>query len=382
MDDSEIPADLDSTGEALADEQERALKRLAIDMEELAYAMEDDSWMFSHYLDTETGQVLTIDSATQDELEALYEEAYKEDEASLPDLALLLADHEVPEWKRELLLDADRVEEGYGDRYIHVPEGSSHDGYRDMQRFIATVEDGNIQDRLWRAIEGRGAFRRFKNLMDAYPRERERWFAFKKRSEEKRAVWWLQSVGIDPIPIERPPVEKKPPEPPIRSRLLAEALWFVEQARDLEGVTRIALIGSLTTDKPDPKDVDMLVTVTDEMDLEPLATLGRKLSGHCQSMGYGGEVFLANPKGQYLGRTCPWRQCGPGIRMSCYAQHCGRRHYLYDDLQVIRLRKGLIAAPPIDLWPEVVARVPVPEDVEAVLLLPLRKRSLSSATGA
>jgi len=153
-------------------------------------------------------------------------------------------------------------------------------------------------------------------------------------------------------------------------------LELVRAASKLPGVLRIALIGSLVTDEPDPKDVDMLVTVTDETDLAPLAKLGRKVQGHAQGFNRGGEVFLADPQGNYLGRTCPWKRCGPGIRASCDALHSdvvdrsgrchprGRRHYLHDDLEAICLSKDLIAAPPLELWPEVVARVPIPEDVE------------------
>jgi len=81
----------------------------------------------------------------------------------------------------------------------------------------------------------------------------------------------------------------------------------VRAASRLPGVLRIALIGSLTTDEPDPKDADLLVTVADDADLAPLATLGRKLQGHAQSFNRGGEVFLADPRGNYLGRTCPWK---------------------------------------------------------------------------
>jgi hypothetical protein len=139
------------------------------------------------------------------------------------------------------------------------------------------------------------------------------------------------------------------------------------------GVTRIALIGSLTTEEPDPKDADLLVTVGDDMDLAPLAALGRKLQGHAQSFGRGGEVFLADPEGHYLGRTCPWKECRPGIRLSCDALHCGRRPFLHDDLEAIRLPQDVISDPPIELWPRVDVRVPVPEDVAQDLLLPLRK---------
>jgi hypothetical protein len=160
--------------------------------------------------------------------------------------------------------------------------------------------------------------------------------------------------------------------PPIRLHLLAGVLAFTQAACRIPGVTRIALIGSLTTNKPDPKDADMLVTVTDDADLTLLAAHGRKLLGHGQSRNRGGEVFLANPRGAYLGRTCPWKDCRPGVRMSCDARHCGQRHYLHDDLDAIRLPRALVAAPPIELWPEVIMHVTPPADVESLLLTPLR----------
>jgi len=138
--------------------------------------------------------------------------------------------------------------------------------------------------------------------------------------------------------------------PPIRAHLLAGVLAFTQAACRLPGVARIALIGSLTTGKPEPKDADMLVTVIDDVDLTLLAAQGRKLLGHCQSRGRGADVFLANPGGDYLGRLCPWKRCGPGIRASCDALHCGRRLYLHDDLDAIRLPPSLIAEPPIELW--------------------------------
>lgn len=160
----------------------------------------------------------------------------------------------------------------------------------------------------------------------------------------------------------------------LRARLLAEALGFVPKACQLVGVVRIALIGSLTTNKLDPKDADLLVTVTDEMDLAPLAKLGRKLNGHAQNFNKGGEIFLSDPRGHYLGRICHGKLCGPGIRLSCDALHCGRRSYLHDDLKTVRLSDDLIAAPPIELWPQIIIRVAVPEDVEQMLLVPLRQQ--------
>ncbi len=63
--------------------------------------------------------------------------------------------------------------------------------------------------------------------------------------------------------------------------------------------------------------------------------------------------------------------------MRCEAQHCGQRQYLYDDLQIIRLKRELILIPPAELWPAVVTRVKALEDVERLLLNPLRVESES-----
>jgi hypothetical protein len=85
-------------------------------------------------------------------------------------------------------------------------------------------------------------------------------------------------------------------------------------------------------------------------------------------------VFLADPQDHYLGRTCPWKRCGPGIRASCDALHCGRRPYLHDDLETVRLAEILVTAPPLELWPQVVTHVPIPDDVEQALGGPLSEQ--------
>ena len=170
-------------------------------------------------------------------------------------------------------------------------------------------------------------------------------------------------------------MERDLANPSIRGFLIAEVLVFVRAARHVSGVHRIALIGSLTTGKPDPKDADVLVAVADDADLEPLARLGRRLQGRAQSCNKGGDIFLADLEGNYLGRTCHWKECAPGIRMSCDALHCGRRHYLHDDWRSVRLTKEIIAAPPLELWPRRLARVLLPEDVVQGLLAPLDEES-------
>ncbi len=347
------------------------MRKLKVDLAELEAALENDFPEHRYFLDLETGKVVSITDDTSRELEDLYAELPEE-----ADVAEAIRPRDLQDWEKEDLLLADQVETGYGTRFIRIESLDPHVGYRDMENFIATVPDRHLQERLWRAIRGRGASRHFKDVLDDYPRERERWFEFKDAQVHQRVLDWLAEEGIERIlALEQSEGIEPPssPTPPARTRLIAEVLAFVRVARQLPGVTRIALIGSLTTEESEPKDADLLVTVTDDADLAPLATLGRKLQGHAQGFNRGGEVFLADPEDNYLGRTCPWKQCAPGIRMSCDALHCGKRHYLHDDLETIRLAKELIVAPPIVLWPQIAARVPIPADVEQGLTAPLKE---------
>src|SRR5258708_13603868 len=96
--------------------------------------------------------------------------------------------------------------------------------------------------------------------------------------------------------------------PDIRAYLIAEALKFVLAASKLPGVTRIALISSLITDKQEPKDADLIVTVMDDTDLEPLARIGRKLKGPAQTINRGGDIFRTDPRGNYIGPLLHWRK--------------------------------------------------------------------------
>lgn len=161
------------------------------------------------------------------------------------------------------------------------------------------------------------------------------------------------------------------PCPGTRAYLLQAGLGFVREARQVPGVGRIALLGSLLTPKAEPKDIDLLVSVDAQADLTELARLGRRLKGHAQQRNKGADIFLADLQHQYIGRTCSWKVCAPGVRMSCDARHCARRAHLHDDLDAITLAPALTQAPPVELWPQRVCRVPVPEDVARLLLEPL-----------
>jgi hypothetical protein len=83
--------------------------------------------------------------------------------------------------------------------YMRIEPVSSREQYRWMERFIPMVEDPELRNRLTAAIDGKGAFRRFKDVLMSYGPERERWFAF--RSERLRVFMeaWLSAHALRPV---------------------------------------------------------------------------------------------------------------------------------------------------------------------------------------
>ena len=137
-------------------------KTLKIDLDELYDAMENSSYEVEYYLDLETGEILFVSEG--------------------------MDDVETGKMKNQ-------IEEEL-DRYELIPKAESYEGYRDMQAFIATVEDDHLAELLEVAINGKGAFRRFKDVLLNYPEERERWFQFKDDRMKERALEWLDDIDV------------------------------------------------------------------------------------------------------------------------------------------------------------------------------------------
>ncbi len=137
-------------------------KRLKLDMDELCSAMEDGSYEHDYYLDLETGEIVFLSE---------------------------YMDNEDSEGLKERIEDEP-------DRFELIPKAESHDGYRDMQEFITTIGDEHTAEVLDTAIQGSGAFRRFKDALLRYPEERERWFKFKNERMHERASEWLSDIGV------------------------------------------------------------------------------------------------------------------------------------------------------------------------------------------
>src|SRR5438552_14381989 len=83
------------------------------------------------------------------------------------------------------------------ERYLRVDPASSREQYRWMERFVASVSEPALRERLLVSIDGKGAFRRFKDVLLAFPGERERWFAYRSEILHFHIQTWLEHMKID-----------------------------------------------------------------------------------------------------------------------------------------------------------------------------------------
>lgn len=200
----------------------------AVDLGELANALEDHSHDQSWWLDPKNGEVVLWSD-------------YCEEQG------------EVDPESRDL---------------IPIEPMASHEGYRDMEDFIARVRDPRAREALARAIAGRGAFRRFKDTLLDFTELREAWFRFHDARMERQAIEWLVDEElVDSQAAERALAERPDPDlPAISGAFDAEeiARAVACDLRELYGerLRKVLLFGSWARGDAHPEsDIDLLVVL-------------------------------------------------------------------------------------------------------------------------
>ena len=163
-----------------------------VSFSDLEDAFLDCSDSHHYWLDKRTGEVLFVDEEIARSLER------GEDLSN------------APKWQREFIEQARRVLRAFGElpgeesddefelgRYVEIPKHESRDAYEDMADFAGTVTNPHLRDLLDVALRGKGAFRRFKDVLLGYPVERQRWFEFEGRRERERIGEWAREQGLE-----------------------------------------------------------------------------------------------------------------------------------------------------------------------------------------
>lgn len=81
------------------------------------------------------------------------------------------------------------------DRFVRLPEQYEIHEYRMMEEYIDELGDEKLQEELYRAIQGRGAFRRFKDKI-RYAGIEQQWYDFQNDAYREFAIRWCKENNI------------------------------------------------------------------------------------------------------------------------------------------------------------------------------------------
>ena len=74
---------------------------------------------------------------------------------------------------------------------VRIEFAGSRQAYADMVEFAEAVGERRAADLLQRALDGRGAFRRFRYTLEDFPDLRGYWSTYSRAAAEMRAIDWL-----------------------------------------------------------------------------------------------------------------------------------------------------------------------------------------------
>lgn len=100
---------------------------------------------------------------------------------------------DLPEWQQEVLQTVQAVHAS--DDYVPLPDRFDFDEYGVMDRFCRQQEDPEVRTELLQAIRGRGAFRRFKDLIHDRGIEQD-WYAYRDEALKAFLADFFEAEGI------------------------------------------------------------------------------------------------------------------------------------------------------------------------------------------
>ena len=109
-------------------------------------------------------------------------------------------------------------------RYVPIEIIASRIQYQWICEFTLVLEDENSRTRLEAAINGKGAFRRFKDILLTMPEERKHWFDYRDQKMRARIVDWVRErniIALNPAPWSDDGVPEETEQPPVKAAILA-----------------------------------------------------------------------------------------------------------------------------------------------------------------
>jgi hypothetical protein len=129
------------------------------------------------YINTQTGEIITL---SREEIRAA------EDEEPI---------EKYPDWQRENIEKAIKIIEDENEAYLDFTLRNEFHEYEIIEEFIGTLSDDEVREELFGAIQGRGAFRRFKDGVREHDVEKQ-WYEFKENTLKELVIEWCEEHGL------------------------------------------------------------------------------------------------------------------------------------------------------------------------------------------
>lgn len=156
------------------------MKYIPVDVDEIAMAMDFDTYEYTHYLNTETGEVVMVEAG-------LMEFDYHDE----------LAIRRLPEWQRELMPVLREIDEM--DIYEAIPIIPIQEKQKVMEAFAQTIKTRDLREKLMKALETHNPLRKFKSLLAHHPEIEVQWYQFEESYLQEQVLEWLENLGIAPL---------------------------------------------------------------------------------------------------------------------------------------------------------------------------------------
>ncbi len=151
---------------------------IEVKIDDILEALETSTDEVKFYLDKATGKVQMVTSE---------ETVVAEDDNPLKDY---------PEWQREMVEVARRLAQGCDKDLIALPTKWDLNDYEIVRAFCESVSDETVRDALCIAIQGSGAFSRFKDAIHRFD-VADDWYAYRRRRLKDIAIEWCRANDIE-----------------------------------------------------------------------------------------------------------------------------------------------------------------------------------------
>lgn len=168
---------------------------MRINFDEIQKAQEDtEREAFDYFLDTSTGEVIILSQDIINRAWEILSTSYDD----IDDFEDVEPDEipEIPEWMEDEIELALNVFINEQQCYIRIPERNPANTFAIMTEFASTVQNQTLKDSLLDSLNGPGSFRKFKDTLAPFPKEKKLWHGFNAKAVKKEIEEWLMTLQL------------------------------------------------------------------------------------------------------------------------------------------------------------------------------------------